>query len=84
LACNKCHASGSYKGLKKNCSSCHKDFLEGKFDHKKGGVKLDDVHIDLSCGDCHKNNKFDITPKCDDCHDGFKFPQKVPGLIIKK
>jgi hypothetical protein len=84
LSCNKCHASGSYKGLNKNCSNCHKEFADGKFDHKKAGVKLDDVHIDLSCGDCHKNNKFDITPKCDDCHDGFKFPQKVPGLIIKK
>jgi hypothetical protein len=84
LSCNKCHFGDSFKGLNKNCMSCHKEFTDGKFNHSKTGVKLDDIHKDLSCADCHKNYRFDAAPSCADCHDGFKFPINIPGIIIKK
>lgn len=85
LKCTNCHTKlGDFKGLNKNCTSCHNNFSEGKFDHKKTGVQLNELHIDLSCSDCHKNRNFAVPPNCDDCHEGFKYPAKVPGIILKK
>ncbi|OGU56921.1 MAG: hypothetical protein A2X64_02740 [Ignavibacteria bacterium GWF2_33_9] len=83
LKCNKCHKSSSFKGLNSNCTSCHNNFKDGKFDHTKTGIKLDEIHIDLSCTDCHQNSRFDKPPICSDCHDGYKYPSKVPGKIIR-
>lgn len=84
IGCNSCHKSGTYKGLSRNCSSCHSNFVEGKFDHKRAGVELDEIHIDLSCSDCHKNKNFSVAPICDDCHEGFKYPKNIPGKVVKK
>lgn len=83
LKCSSCHKTeGSYKGLAKNCSSCHSEFASGKFDHRKIGLELDETHIELECGDCHKSDNFAATPKCNDCHDDKYHPFNSPGKKI--
>ena len=85
LQCNACHKKpGVFKGLNKNCTSCHTDFVMGKFDHKKTGLQLNEMHADFDCSSCHTNNNFTVPPVCDDCHDGYKYPAKKPGKLIKK
>jgi hypothetical protein len=80
LKCSACHkTSGTYKGLSKDCASCHSNFAQGKFDHRKIGLELDDIHADLECGDCHKSKNFSNTPKCNDCHEDKYFPHDLPG-----
>lgn len=83
LKCQACHKeSGNFKGLNSKCTSCHTDFVPGKFNHSRVGLKLDDNHIDLECSDCHKKMNFNKKPVCDDCHDNFVYPNKIPGKRI--
>ena len=83
LRCTSCHKQeGTYKGLSKNCTSCHSNFAQGKFDHRRIGLELDGTHADLECGDCHKNNNFSTTPKCNDCHEDKYVPHSLPGKRI--
>lgn len=79
--CENCHKNNKYEGLNASCSSCHK-FNAGNFKHEVTGLKLDEMHSDLECSDCHKNNNFGKTD-CSDCHDGFVYPSKKPGKIIR-
>jgi hypothetical protein len=83
LKCTACHKQqGTYKGLSKNCTSCHSNFAQGKFDHRRIGLELDDIHTDMECGDCHKGNNFGAIPKCNDCHDDKYHPHSLPGKRI--
>lgn len=83
LKCSACHKEpGTYKGLSKNCTSCHPQFAQGKFDHRRIGLELDDIHVDMECGDCHKDNNFGAVPKCNDCHDDMYHPHNLPGKRI--
>lgn len=85
LKCNKCHLQeGNFKGLNKNCTSCHSNFAAGKFDHKRVGLVLSDNHSELDCSDCHKENKFAQKPSCVDCHDDKSYPAQKPGKIVTK
>jgi hypothetical protein len=81
LACEKCHGStGSIKKLDNNCTSCHKNFVKGEFDHKLTGLVLSEVHQEAECKDCHINGKFTGTPECASCHDKDKsYPKDLPG-----
>lgn len=83
LACTKCHKSGNFNGLNKNCISCHNNFKAG-FNHKLTGIELNDTHKDLECTDCHQNNRFDKAPDCSDCHEGFVYPKQIPGKKIRR
>ena len=80
LACSKCHGSSMpYKRLDKNCVSCHKNFTQGKFDHKLVGLIFSDNHKDLECKNCHLNGDFTRSPKCSECHDDKSYPAQLPG-----
>jgi hypothetical protein len=82
LSCNMCHKQqGVFKGLSKNCTSCHSNFVKGKFDHRRIGIEFDETHTDLECSDCHKGS-FDQKPNCTDCHDDKSFPANLPGKKI--
>jgi len=84
LKCVMCHKeSGTFKGLNSNCSTCHNNFKVGKFDHRKVKLQLDENHIELECGDCHKDTKFVNAPVCSDCHDDKSFPKNLPGKKLK-
>ncbi len=84
LECQKCHGNtNKFAKLDNTCTSCHKNFVAGKFKHEITGVKLSEVHAENDCGDCHINNNFAVEPSCDNCHEGFKFPAKVPGERVK-
>jgi hypothetical protein len=83
LDCTKCHGSkGTFSKLNNNCVSCHKDFIAGKFNHAKTGLKLDELHADLDCSDCHTDNNFSKTD-CSSCHDDLSFPKDKPGSLVK-
>ncbi len=85
LACAACH--GNQKPIKKvssNCTSCHKDFVSGKFKHEKTGLKLNELHVDFDCTSCHPKNNFSAKPVCAECHDGYTYPKQKPGNLIKK
>ncbi len=85
LMCNQCHKQpGNFKNMDKNCTSCHNNFVKGKFDHKRVGIELNETHSDLDCSDCHKNNRFDKSPDCSDCHDGYAYPKQIPGKKAKR
>jgi hypothetical protein len=83
LKCSACHKeSGSFKGLSSSCTSCHPQYAQGKFDHRRIGLELDDIHADMECSDCHKSSNFSATPKCNDCHDDKYHPHNLPGKRI--
>ena len=82
LACNRCHADNKFAKMGKECTSCHKNFVSGKFDHTVTGLKLSDSHKELDCNSCHLNNAFSKAPECKDCHDDKAFPAQLPGKKI--
>ena len=80
LACARCHGNSTpLKRPDKNCSSCHTDFVQGKFDHSKTGLTLSENHKDMECISCHINNDFAKNPDCKTCHDDKSFPAQLPG-----
>lgn len=93
LECAKCHSethtlktggrTGNFTGLSSNCISCHNNFTAGTFKHEKTGLKLDEIHMDLDCSDCHKENNFSKKTDCSDCHDDLSYPKDMPGTIAK-
>jgi len=85
LDCAKCHGSNTpFRKLDNNCTSCHKDFTKGKFDHKLTGLVLSEVHMESECNDCHADGNFAKTPTCSGCHDDKSFPADSPGKKGKK
>ena len=69
LACEICHGNkGSLKKLDNNCTSCHKNFTKGEFDHKITGLVLSEVHLEADCKDCHVNGNFAKAPVCSSFH----------------
>jgi hypothetical protein len=86
LACEKCHGNNvPFKKLDNNCTSCHKNFIKGEFDHKITGLVLSEVHLEADCKDCHVNGNFAKTPECSSCHENDKsFPKDLPGKKGKK
>jgi len=84
LECAKCHGTNNkFTKLDNNCISCHKDFAAGSFKHEKSGLKLDDIHIDFDCSDCHSENNFVNKPDCSNCHDDKSYPKDKPGSLVK-
>ena len=59
-------------------------FLQA-FDHASTGQHLDENHADVSCADCHGQNKFSPAPSCTECHEkdsGVLFPGHRPGPTV--
>jgi hypothetical protein len=83
LSCISCHKSkNNFKGLNKNCETCHKDG-DGYFNHGITKLKLDDTHIEFYCENCHRMKNYKIQPTCDECHDeDIYYPDSVPGERI--
>lgn len=80
LTCAQCHGSQtSFKKLDRNCTSCHKNFLTGNFDHKNAGLILSENHKEIECKSCHTNSDFAKTPTCATCHDDKSYPSQLPG-----
>jgi hypothetical protein len=80
LECTKCHGSSvPFKKLDNNCTSCHKNFIKGKFDHKITGLVLSEGHSDLECNNCHVKDNFAKNPECSSCHDDKSYPANLPG-----
>ena len=85
LECSKCHGSQiPLKKLKNNCTSCHKNFIPGKFDHKNAGLVLSENHKDFDCDNCHLKSDFSKNPDCTTCHDDKKFPKDLPGKKVRR
>jgi len=84
IQCVTCHkANNEFKGLSKNCETCHKD-SDGYFNHGITGLMLDDTHSEFYCENCHENNNYKKTPVCSDCHeDDISFPKDLPGTKVK-
>ena len=72
-----------YKKLDNNCTSCHKNFIDGKLDHKVIGLALSENHLELECNNCHKNGNFVQAPECSMCHDDKSYPAYLPGKKVK-
>jgi hypothetical protein len=85
LACSRCHGSSiPFKKPDNNCTSCHKNFILGKFDHKVTGLVLSENHKDFECNNCHLNNDFAKKPDCSTCHDDKSFPKDSPGKKVRR
>jgi hypothetical protein len=79
--CSACHKERLvFESRDTNCLGCHKSWLNGSFDHSVTGLKLDEIHLESACEDCHIDNRFDRKPQCDNCHDGFSYPKQKPGV----
>ncbi|HQF43814.1 MAG TPA: cytochrome c3 family protein, partial [Ignavibacteriaceae bacterium] len=72
------------KKVDNKCLSCHKSWFDGKFKHSVTGLQLDEIHIELSCDDCHSDNNFAVKPTCSSCHDDYSYPKQKPGKVIGK
>lgn len=84
LECKKCHGEvKNFIKLNNSCVACHKEFTGGSFEHIKTGLKLDETHTELECGDCHLENNFANKPDCTNCHDDKNFPKDKPGTLVK-
>ena len=84
LSCIDCHGkSYKFEKLDNNCISCHKDWKVGTFKHQITGLKLDENHSEVDCGDCHKDKDFSKPPVCSNCHDDKSFPKDKPGKLVK-
>ena len=70
LACTKCHPDPrTYRGAKRTCAGCHKDFCPGIWDHRKTGCDLDALHTGLPCDRCHQHKWGPgLHPTCTRCH----------------
>ena len=80
LACSKCHGNEMpFRKLNNECTSCHKNFTKGSFDHRVTGIVLSDVHKEAECNNCHLNGDFSKNPDCKSCHDDKSFPAQIPG-----
>jgi hypothetical protein len=83
LECAKCHGStNKFTKMDNNCTSCHKNFIAGSFNHEKTGLKLDEMHGEFDCSDCHIEN-FSNKPDCSNCHDDKSYPKDKPGSLVK-
>ncbi|PKK82691.1 MAG: hypothetical protein CVT49_12490 [candidate division Zixibacteria bacterium HGW-Zixibacteria-1] len=66
------------------CENCHQGWNRENFRHAVTGLKLDEMHSELDCEDCHAGRKFNEDPKCDDCHDdGRTALSAPPGMKVK-
>ncbi len=84
LECSKCHGTKvPFKKLDNSCTSCHKNFTTGKFDHKLAGLILDENHKDADCNNCHLKDDFSKKPDCTGCHDDKSVPAQYPGKKVK-
>lgn len=82
LSCSKCHKSSTdFRGIKKECSSCHSGW-NSNFNHKKAGLILDETHESLECQDCHESKNMKID--CSNCHEDNFYPKNLPGKKIRK
>jgi len=78
LNCEKCHGNSvPFKKLNRNCTTCHKNFTKGSFEHAKVGLILSEVHKDLECNNCHKNDNYAQSPDCKECHDDKTYPKDL-------
>jgi len=79
LECRKCHGVPKvFHTPNTTCTSCHKGWLEGEFEHTVTGVDLGEDHGDLDCTDCHLEGDFSVPPSCSECHDdGRHYDPKV-------
>lgn len=71
--CSACHKKDDvHKGsLGAKCADCHTEanWKEAKLDHDKTDFPLEGKHADVKCKDCHKDTKYQDTPKtCNECH----------------
>jgi len=80
VACTTCHGPPrDFRMPSDRCVSCHIHWEVGNFDHAVTGLRLNDDHIDLDCGDCHLDMNMAAQPACTDCHDDQVFPEQLPG-----
>ena len=82
-SCTNCHSDIHNSQFEENgitdCVSCHdfNNWKASKFDHSKTDFKLEGVHEQLACKDCHKPTLVERTNyivykiknfRCEDCH----------------
>ncbi len=86
-SCSACHAdphSGQFvRDSVNDCARCHSEslkFTQTTFDHQKDSAfRLDETHVKLECGACHRDASIDANVKlvryrplgmrCEDCHE---------------
>jgi len=84
LACGRCHGEKSnYKGLSRDCLTCHAGWKAGAFDHRVTGLSLDETHAPLDCESCHLEKDFAKKPTCSACHDDKNYPDASPGTRVR-
>ena len=84
LRCSNCHQTKKiFTGLNSSCTSCHSAWNSKTFNHKVTGLALDEMHIELDCGDCHIGEDFSKKPSCENCHDDKNYPNDKPGKWLK-
>jgi hypothetical protein len=84
LTCQQCHTTpGKFAKLNPDCETCHKGW-QTRFDHKKTGLALDELHTGADCASCHADKKFIAPPACGSCHTDKSYPANKPGRIVAK
>lgn len=84
LECIRCHPGNKFTSRSTECTSCHKNFAKGSFNHAVTGLKLNESHAELDCSNCHKDNNFSVNPDCTECHNDKSYPDDKPGGTVKR
>jgi hypothetical protein len=81
LSCERCHGADlNFTKADRNCTSCHRNFVKGSFDHKTTGLILSEGHAELECKSCHPGDNFVNEPVCTECHETeITYPAQLPG-----
>lgn len=84
LACQSCHKTrSSFKGLSRECITCHRGWDATTFKHEVTGLVLDEFHASFSCSDCHPKGDY-ASKACAGCHEDKSWPKHLPGRVVSK
>ncbi len=84
LNCKACHkTNGTFTRLNTRCTSCHRNFVPGRFDHRVTGLTLNEEHAELECENCHLRRDFSRKAICTECHDDYVYPKEKPGRLAR-
>lgn len=81
LECRNCHPTGKQiTTMNGSCANCHAGWNFENFRHEVVGLRIDEIHMEFDCEDCHAKQNYHKKPTCDNCHDdGRTAEDALPG-----
>lgn len=79
LECRNCHPTGKQiTKVSGKCTNCHAGWNFNNFRHEVTGLRIDELHVEFECEDCHVNKRYHDKPDCSGCHDDGRTAEDAP------